>query len=114
MIRCGSRELSIEGEEVTELGHHLQAPLYLQSIILKALDEKYYLHLLLQHVTGAKSFADMRTVDGEVCCSVRQACSRRVLLADDAKLRRVLRESFASEFVLLSQGFATNLAYCEP
>ncbi len=36
------------------------------------------------------------------------------LVADDAEWRRVLRESFASEFVPLSQVFATILAYCEP
>ncbi len=36
------------------------------------------------------------------------------LLADDAEWRRVLRESFASEFVPRSQVFATILAYCEP
>ncbi len=35
-------------------------------------------------------------------------------LADDAEWRRVLRESFASEFVTLSHVFATILAYCEP
>ncbi len=76
--------------------------------------ERYFLRLLLLHVTGAKSFVDMRTVDGEVCSSFRQACSRRRLLADDAEWRRVLRESFASEFVPLSQVFATILAYWEP
>ncbi len=70
--------------------------------------ERYFLRLLLLHVTGAKSFVDMRTVDGEVCSSFRQACSRRGLLADDAEWRRVLRESFASGFVPLSQVFATR------
>ncbi len=76
--------------------------------------ERYFLRLLLLHVTGAKSFVDMRTVDGEVRSSFQQACSRRGLLADDAEWRRVLRESFASEFVPLSQVFATIMAYCEP
>ncbi len=36
------------------------------------------------------------------------------MLDDDAEWRRVLRESFASEFVPLSHVFATILAYCEP
>ncbi len=76
--------------------------------------ERCFLRLLLLHVTGAKSFVDMRNVDGEVCSSFRQSCSRRGLLADDAECRRVLRESFASEFVPLSQVFATIRAYCEP
>ncbi len=76
--------------------------------------ERYFLHLLLLHATGAKSYDDVRTVDSEVCSSFRQACSRRGLLADDAECRRVLRESFASEFFPLSQVFATILACCEP
>ncbi len=76
--------------------------------------ERYFLRLLLLHVTGVKSYADMRTVDGEVRSLFRQACSRRGLLADDAEWRRVLRESFSSEFVPLSQVFATILAYCKP
>ncbi len=76
--------------------------------------ERYFLRMLLLHVTGGKSFADVRTVDGKVCSSFRQACTRRGLLADDAERRRALRESFASEFVPLSHVFATILAYCEP
>ncbi len=63
--------------------------------------ERYFLRLLFLHVTGAKSFVDMRTVYGEIYSSFLQACSRRRLLADDAEWRRVLRESFASEFVPL-------------
>ncbi len=42
--------------------------------------ERYFLRMLIPHVNGAKSFADMRTVDGEVCSSFRQACSHRGLL----------------------------------
>ena len=76
--------------------------------------ERYYLRLLLLHVTEAKSFADVRTVDGEVCGSFAEACSRRGLLADDAEWKRALRESFASQFVPLSHVFATIIAYCEP
>ncbi len=76
--------------------------------------DRYFLRLLLLHVTGAKSCFDMKTVDGEVCSSFRQACSRRGLLADDAEWRRVLKELFASEFVPLSEGFAAIMANCEP
>ncbi len=75
--------------------------------------ERYFLRLLFLHVTGAKSHADMRTVDGKICNSFRRACSLRGLLADGVEWRRVLRELFASEFVPLSQVFATILAYCE-
>ncbi len=67
--------------------------------------ERYFLRLLLLHVTEAESFLDMRTVDGEVCSSFRQACGRRGLLGDDAEWRRVLRESFSSEFVMLTSSF---------
>ncbi len=38
LISCGSRGPSFEGEELAELGHSLPVPLYLQSIILKALE----------------------------------------------------------------------------
>ncbi len=46
--------------------------------------ERYVLRLLLLHVAGATSYADMRTVDGEERSLFRQACSRQGLLADDA------------------------------
>ncbi len=80
-----------KGEELEELGHHLQAPLYLQEYnfgvsgetiigrmytVSPREGERYVLRLLLLHVTGAKSFVDMRTVDGEACSLFRQACSR--------------------------------------
>ncbi len=50
--------------------------------------ERYFLRLLLLHCTGAKSFVDMRMVDGEVRGSFRQACSRRGLLGDDAGVEK--------------------------
>ncbi len=76
--------------------------------------ERYVLRLLLLLFIGSKSFSDMGTVDGEVHSLFRQPRSRRRLLADHAAWRRVLRESFASESVPLSQVSATVLAYCEP
>ncbi len=54
--------------------------------------ERHFLCLLLLHITGAKSFVDTRTVDGEECSAFRQACSAIGLLADDAEWRRVLSE----------------------
>ena len=43
----------------------------------------FYLRVLLHHVPGATSFADLRTVDGEVCATHQEACRRRGLLQDD-------------------------------
>ncbi len=76
--------------------------------------EKYFFHLRFMHGTEAKSLFNMRTVDGEVCSSLLQACSPRGLLACYAECRRVLRESFVSKFVPVSKVFATILTYCEP
>ena len=49
--------------------------------------EKYFLRVLLHHVEGAKSFSDLRTVDGECCATFREACVRRGLLQDDREWR---------------------------
>ncbi len=69
--------------------------------------ERYFLRLRCLHVTGAKSFVDMRTVDGEVCSSFRQACRGR-------GGEKVTEGIISSEFVPLSQVFATILACYEP
>ncbi len=122
MISSGSREPSFEGKELDELGNHMQAPLYLQKISFKALERpsqaqyilRHFLRLLLLHVTGAMLFVEMRTADGEGCSSLLQAYSHQGLLDDYAEWRRVLSESFASEFVPLSQVSRPFWPTCEP
>ncbi|RCN29090.1 hypothetical protein ANCCAN_25155 [Ancylostoma caninum] len=46
-------------------------------------DECYFLRLLLHTVRGPTSFTDLKTVDGEVCETYREACQRRGLLEND-------------------------------
>ncbi|XP_050065693.1 uncharacterized protein LOC126554685 [Aphis gossypii] len=47
-------------------------------------DECFYLRLLLVNVRGPTSFQQLRTVDGELCVSYREACQRLQLLENDA------------------------------
>jgi hypothetical protein len=59
--------------------------------------EKYFLRVLLHHVEGPKSFADLRTVDGVLCPTYREACVQRGLLQDDREWRECLREAASSQ-----------------
>jgi hypothetical protein len=45
--------------------------------------EKFYFRLLLLHVKGATSFEDVRTFNGKVCETFKEACKERALLKDD-------------------------------
>ena len=45
--------------------------------------EKFYLRMLLNHVRGAKSFDDMRTVDGVLYETFQAAARAKGLLNDD-------------------------------
>ncbi|CAH9082041.1 unnamed protein product [Cuscuta epithymum] len=45
--------------------------------------EKYYLRMLLGVVKGARSFEELRTVDGVIHSTFREACSARNMLNDD-------------------------------
>ena len=74
--------------------------------------ERYFLRMLLFHVLGPTSFEDVRTVDGEVYNSFRDACIARGLLQDDSEWRRALQFAFRSLFVPLTEIFATLLAFC--
>ena len=55
--------------------------------------EKYFLRLLLCHVTGAKSYADMLQLEGKPPAeNFKQACIERGLLKDDKEWDRCLNE----------------------
>ncbi|XP_076881582.1 uncharacterized protein LOC143529741 [Bidens hawaiensis] len=56
-------------------------------------DEAYYLRILLNKVKGPKCFEDIRTVDGFVCDSFRDACYRRGLLDDDKEYIEAIEEA---------------------
>jgi hypothetical protein len=45
--------------------------------------ERYFLRTLLLHVHGATSFEYLRTVDGVICSTFREAAKKRGLLLDD-------------------------------
>ena len=45
--------------------------------------EAYFLRLLLHEVKGPTSFDDLKTVDGTVCSTYREACLKLGLLEDD-------------------------------
>ena len=47
--------------------------------------ERYYLRLLLLHVRGAKSFRDLKTVNGIECQTYKDAAIQMKLLADDSE-----------------------------
>lgn len=76
--------------------------------------DKFHLRLLL-HVPGARSFTDLRTVNGVVCGTFREACIQRHLLSDDGEYNTALTE--ASNFQMprqLRSMFATICVYCQP
>ncbi|KAG2190432.1 hypothetical protein INT47_005587, partial [Mucor saturninus] len=77
--------------------------------------EKYYLRLLLNYVRGAKSFEDMRTVEGVLYETYQAAARAKGLLADDEQWDTCLLESdtFQSPF-MLRRLFVTILVFCNP
>ena len=55
--------------------------------------ERFYLRLLLTAIKGAVSFEDLRTVNGHVCATYREACLMHGLLEDDSEWRVCLQEA---------------------
>jgi hypothetical protein len=77
--------------------------------------ERYYLRVLLNHVTGATSYDDLKTVNGELLPSFRDAAERRGLIEGDNTLDDSLTESTLYEMPSsLRRLFATILVFCEP
>jgi hypothetical protein len=77
--------------------------------------ERYYLRVLLNHVTGATSYDDLKTVNGEILPTFREAAERRGLIEGDNTLDDSLTESTLYEMPSsLRRLFATILVFCEP
>lgn len=77
--------------------------------------ERYYLRVLLNHVTSATSYEDLRTVEGEILPSFCEAVERRGLIEADNTLDECLTEAKTFEMPLaLRRLFATILVFCEP
>ena len=77
--------------------------------------ERYYLRVLLNHVAGATSFECLRTVDGKILPTFREAAKRRGLIEADNTLHKGLAE--ATLWMMpyaLRRLFATILVFCEP
>ncbi|XP_071681539.1 uncharacterized protein [Lolium perenne] len=55
--------------------------------------DRYFLRVLLNHVPGSTSFDDLKTVDGVLCGSFRQAAEMRGLIDADNTLDDCLTES---------------------
>ncbi|KAL0306162.1 UNVERIFIED_CONTAM: hypothetical protein Sradi_6033500 [Sesamum radiatum] len=76
--------------------------------------EKYYLRMLLYKVCGAECHKDIRTFEGSVYPTFKQACSARGLLDDDNEWHEALSEasSWASPIKLRNM-FCTMLMFSE-
>jgi hypothetical protein len=77
--------------------------------------ERFYLRLLLHHRTGPTSFEDVRTVDGVVCPTFKEACLRLKLLEDDKEWQDCLEEAAHTQFApALRALLVTIFIFCEP
>ncbi|GFY76076.1 ATP-dependent DNA helicase [Trichonephila inaurata madagascariensis] len=57
--------------------------------------ERFHLRMLLFHVSGAKSFEELKTYEGVVMTSFKEACRARNLLEDYGDWRNCFREHVA-------------------
>ena len=73
------------------------------------------LWLLLYNIKGPQSFAHLRTVEGNLCSSFREACLRFGLLEDDNQYHLEMQEAAVSNLAAsLHSLFAVILTWCEP
>lgn len=76
---------------------------------------RYCLRVLLLHVPGPTSFEDLRTVDGVVAPTFKDACIRRQLLEDDTEWDSALEEASTFQMPVQLRGlFATLCIHCSP
>ncbi|KAL7605791.1 uncharacterized protein LOC111883552 [Lactuca sativa] len=82
------------------------------------LGEEYFLRILLNKVKGPKSFEEIRTVNGEICSSFKDACYNLGLLDDDKEYIEAIKEaSVSGSGFYLCFLFATMLlssSLCKP
>nr|KAJ0222137.1 hypothetical protein LSAT_V11C200070600 [Lactuca sativa] len=82
------------------------------------LGEAYFLRILLNKVKGPKSFEEIRTVNGELCSSFKDACYNLGLLDDDKEfIDAIKKASLSGSGFYLRFLFATMLlsnSLCDP
>ncbi|XP_056688081.1 uncharacterized protein [Spinacia oleracea] len=77
--------------------------------------ERYFLRLLLVHVSSPKSFEDLLTVDGYKCATFQEASLKRRLLEEDEAVDLCLAEACEVQMSsALRRRFATVLIFCQP
>lgn len=77
--------------------------------------ECFYLRLLLVNVRGPTSFQNLRTVDGELCATYREACERLRLLEDDIHWDYTLQDAVTSSNAhQIRTLFAIIISICFP
>ena len=77
--------------------------------------ECFYLRLLLHHVRGPQSFSELRTVNGDLCSSFREACFKLGLLEDDNQYHLAMEETAVGNSPAnLHSLLAVILTWCEP
>ena len=75
----------------------------------------FHIRMLLLHVKGAKSFEELKTVEGKICSSFKEACVKLHLLSDDAELEKSLKEAVEYQMPhALRQLFVTLCVFCSP
>ena len=77
--------------------------------------ECYFLRMLLNVVPGPTNFNDLKSFEGTLCETYREACQKRQLILDDQHLQQALQEATeTSTAARLRILFAIILSYCEP
>ncbi|XP_049315847.1 uncharacterized protein LOC125779250 [Bactrocera dorsalis] len=77
--------------------------------------ECFYLRLLLVNVHGPQSFKHLRTVNGQLCATYREACQHLHLLEDDTHWDATLRDaSIVSPPIQIRMLFAIIISTCFP
>ena len=77
----------------------------------------FYLRLLLHndHCLGKTSFQNLRTVNGGICDTFKEACTKLGLLQDDNEWHQVLTEAdFIQSAQAVRELYITIILYCEP
>ena len=76
--------------------------------------ERYFLRVLLNHVRGATSYENLRTVASITCCMFREACEKRGLMETNRSLDDCLTESATFQMPCsLRRLFVIILIFCE-